>query len=248
MFSQVIKRAFDLIVSGMALLLFSPLLLVVCFLVWRQDYHSPFYVAQRVGKNSKNFKMIKLRSMLVNADKSGVDSTGANDPRITKIGHFIRAYKLDELSQLLNVFEGKMSFVGPRPNVPREVALYTDQEKKLVSVKPGITDFASIVFSDEGEILKSHADPDIAYHQLIRPWKSRLGIFYIEHRSFWLDLQLIYLTAVAIFSRKRALQGVVRLLKQLRAPDDLVEVALRKQPLVPTPPPGADEIVTSRET
>ena len=121
--------------------------------------------------------MIKLRSMIVNAEKSKVDSTSSNDPRITKIGKIIRKLKLDELSQLFNVFIGEMSLVGPRPNVKRETDLYTKVEKNLLSVKPGITDFASIIFSDESEILKNVDDPDISYNQLIRPWKSRLGLF-----------------------------------------------------------------------
>ena len=127
--------------------------------------------------------MIKLRSMIVNAEKSKVDSTSSNDPRITKIGKIIRKLKLDELSQLFNVFIGEMSLVGPRPNVKRETDLYTEVEKNLLRVKPGITDFASIIFSDESEILKNVDDPNISYNQLIRPWKSRLGLFYIKKQS-----------------------------------------------------------------
>ena len=153
--------------------------------------------------------MVKLRSMVINADKSGVDSTGSNDRRITRVGHFIRRYKLDEVTQLWNVLKGDMSLVGPRPNVKRETDLYTKQERRLVEVRPGITDFASIVFSDEGDILKDQTDPDIAYNQLIRPGKSLLGLFYIEHGTLWIDLQLIFLTAVVIASRRRALAGVI---------------------------------------
>jgi lipopolysaccharide/colanic/teichoic acid biosynthesis glycosyltransferase len=114
--------------------------------------------------------------MIKNADQSGVDSTGAADRRITPVGHFIRRYKLDEITQLWNVLKGDMSLVGPRPNVQRETDMYTGIERRLLSVKPGITDFSSIVFSDEGDILKDHADPDIAYNQLIRPGKSALGL------------------------------------------------------------------------
>ena len=241
------KRLFDIVASAAGLLLASPVLLPVMFLVWRQDRHSPFYVAPRVGRGGGAFSMVKLRSMVINADKSGVDSTGANDRRITPVGHFIRRYKLDELTQLWNVLKGDMSLVGPRPNVKRETDLYTPAERRLLDVKPGITDFASIVFSDEGDILKDQADPDIAYNQLIRPGKGHLGLFYIEHRSLWLDIRLCWLTAIAIVSRERALRGVTQILRNLSAPAALIEIASRAKPLVPAPPPGGDKIVTSRD-
>lgn len=241
------KRILDFILSLIGLVLASPILLPTIFLVWIQDWHSPFYIAPRVGKNEKPFKMLKLRSMIVNADKSGVDSTASNDKRITGVGRFIRKYKLDELSQLWNVLIGDMSLVGPRPNVKRETDLYTIEEKKLLTVRPGITDFSSIVFSDEGEILKDQEDPDIAYNQLIRPGKSLLGIFYIEKRSIFLDLKLIFLTALAIVSKENTLSGVVSLLKNLQANDSLIEIASRKNDLIPMPPPGAKNIVMNRE-
>ena len=163
------KRLIDFILALIGLILCSPVLIPVIFLVWIQDWHSPFYIAPRMGKDEVQFKMLKLRSMIINADKSGVDSTASNDKRITGVGRFIRKYKLDELSQLWNVLLGDMSLVGPRPNVKRETDLYTKEEKILLTVRPGITDFSSIVFSDEGEILKNQVDPDIAYNQLIRP-------------------------------------------------------------------------------
>jgi lipopolysaccharide/colanic/teichoic acid biosynthesis glycosyltransferase len=226
----------------------APLLLPVIVAVWAYDGHSPFYIAPRVGRKGRQFRMVKLRSMRVNADRSGVDSTSARDPRITPIGQFIRRYKLDELTQLWNVLKGDMSLVGPRPNVERETRIYTSVEKMLLDVKPGVTDFASIVFADEGDILKDQSDPDIAYNQLIRPWKSRLGIFYVQHSGFLLDLRLIGLTAQAIVSRDRALRGVHSELLRLNAPLDLVQIALRETPLRPIAPPGASEIVTSRVT
>jgi lipopolysaccharide/colanic/teichoic acid biosynthesis glycosyltransferase len=244
---ELVKRLFDILASAAGLIAASPVLLPVMFLVWKQDKHSPFYVAPRVGRGGTEFKMVKLRSMVINADKSGVDSTSANDRRITPVGHFIRRYKLDELTQLWNVLKGDMSLVGPRPNVKRETDLYTPLERKLLDVKPGITDFASIVFSDEGDILKDQADPDIAYNQLIRPGKGYLGLFYIEHRSLWVDIQLCFLTAMAIVSKHRALEGVGRLLRSLGASTELIELASRRQPLVPTPPPGGDRVVTSRD-
>lgn len=243
----MVKRLFDIAAAAAGLLVFSPVILVFMFLVWRQDGHSPFYMGERVGKGEKPFRMVKLRSMVKNADKTGVDSTGANDMRITRVGQMIRKYKLDEITQLWNVLRGDMSLVGPRPNVKRETDLYTAFEKKLLSVRPGITDISSIVFSDEGEILKDKADPDIAYNQLIRPYKSRLGVFYIDHASFMLDLKLVFLTAVAIVSREKALKGVQTLLQDLGCDADLMKVAARTEPLQPAPPPGASEIVTTRE-
>ncbi|WP_129645429.1 sugar transferase [Peristeroidobacter agariperforans] len=240
------KRLLDILLSLVGLVLASPVLLPVMFLIWWQDKHSPFYVAPRVGMGERPFRMVKLRSMIINADKSGVDSTSSSDRRITPVGQFVRRYKLDELTQLWNVLKGDMSLVGPRPNVERETRMYTPMEKKLLGVRPGITDYASIVFSDEGEILRDKADPDIAYNQLIRPYKGVLGLFYIEHSSWLLDLKLIYLTAIAVFSRDNALRGVVRDLQRRGAPPEVLAVAARVAPLVPAPPPGATQIVTER--
>lgn len=241
------KRIFDFTCAFFGLVLASPILIPVMFLVWIQDWHSPFYIASRVGKKEKLFRMFKLRSMIVNADKSGVDSTSSNDKRITGVGRFIRKYKLDELTQLWNVFLGDMSLVGPRPNVKRETDLYTSEEKKLLTVKPGITDFSSIVFSDEGDILKDEIDPDIAYNQLIRPGKSMLGIFYIENRSFILDIKLILLTILAIVSKEKALNSLVRILQKLGASKTIINISSRKSKLIPMPPPGAINVVTNRE-
>ncbi len=240
------KRAFDFFVSLMGLLALSPFLIVICFLIWLQDFHSPFYVADRVGRFGKLFKMVKLRSMVVNADKSGVDSTSSADRRITAVGRIVRSYKLDEFSQLWNVLKGEMSLVGPRPNVKRETDLYTQEEQRLLTLKPGITDLASIVFADEGEILKDSRDPDIDYNQLIRPWKSRLALVYVDQGGFLLDLQIIWLTVLAILSRSRALEGVEKVLKELNVDTEVIRVARRLEPLKPAPPPGSDQIVVSR--
>ena len=244
--SGLAKRAVDLVASTIGLIMSSPVLLPTMYAVWRQDRHSPFYVAPRVGANDRDFQMIKLRSMVLNADETGVDSTASSDTRITPVGRFIRKYKLDELTQLWNVLRGDMSLVGPRPNVRRETDLYTTEERRLLTVKPGITDFASIVFADEGEILQYQEDPDIAYNQLIRPGKSRLGLFYIDHMTPLVDLCLVGWTAIAVFSRQRALAGVSSLLRKLGADTELVELAARSEPLVPAAPPGAAGVVTSR--
>ena len=235
----MIKRFIDIFCAAAGLIATSPVLLPVMFLVWKQDGHSPFYIADRVGLRGRSFRMVKLRSMVINADKSGVDSTSANDVRITAVGHFIRRFKLDELSQLWNVLIGDMSLVGPRPNVKSEVDRYTDVEAGLLQSKPGITDISSIVFSDEGDILRDSEDPDLDYNRLIRPWKSRMGLFYIEKQSVVLDLSLIALTALAIVSKSRALTILDTILRRLDAPDELRAVARRDAVLVPHAPPGA---------
>jgi lipopolysaccharide/colanic/teichoic acid biosynthesis glycosyltransferase len=241
-----LKRTLDILVSAAGLLILSPLLGGLMLAIWLYDRHSPIYAAARVARGGGVFRMVKLRSMTLNADTSGVDSTSAADPRITPVGRIVRAYKLDELLQLWNVLTGDMSLVGPRPQVMREARLYTDVERKLLAVQPGITDLSSIVFSDEGEILAGEADPDLAYNQLIRPWKSRLGLIYVEHRSVRLDLELVLLTVVALVSRRRALAGVERILERLGA-DELTRTAARRDaPLRRYPPPGAAAIVTSR--
>ncbi len=242
----MIKRLFDIFISFFGLLFFSPFLIIVIFLIWIEDKKSPFYITQRLGKGEKQFNMIKLRSMLVDADKSGVVSSSNNDMRITPIGHKIRKYKLDEFIQLWNVLNGDMSLVGPRPNVKDETDLYTDIEKKLLLVRPGITDFSSIVFSDEGEILEGKENPNLTYNQLIRPWKSRLGLIYINNQSFLLDIKIIIHTLVAIFSRQRALNWVVSQLKLFNVDSKVVKISKREQDLYPFPPPGSDKVVIKR--
>ena len=218
----MIKRSFDIVISFFGLLIVTPFLLPVMFLVYKEDKKSPFYITLRSGRNGILFKMIKLRSMVSGADKSGVASTSSNDMRITSIGHKIRKYKLDEFTQLWNVLIGDMSLVGPRPNVKTETDLYTHVEKGLLSVRPGITDFSSIIFSDEGEILKEKDDPDLTYNQLIRPWKSRLGLIYIENQSFLLDVKIIIYTLIAIISKQRALNWVSSQLESMDTDSNVV--------------------------
>lgn len=240
------KRLFDIFFSLIGLIVTAPILLSFILAVWLQDYKSPFYIAPRTGKKMRIFNMVKLRSMVVNADKSGVDSTSADDMRITSVGRLIRKFKIDELSQLWNVLLGDMSFVGPRPNVEREIALYTDEERHLLDLRPGITDFSSIVFSDEGDILDGAEDPDLLYNQIIRPWKSRLGLFYVRHQNMLLDIKLIVLTVIAIVSRQQALDGVVKILEDMGADERLITVSKRNFELQPFPPPGSETVVTSR--
>lgn len=242
------KRLLDLVVSLLALIVFSPLIFVTLLAVYLEDKRNPIYFAPRIGKNSKIFTMYKVRSMVVNADKSGVDSTSGDDVRITRLGRLIRKFKIDELAQLFNVLNGTMSLVGPRPNVKRDVALYTNEEKKLLEIKPGITDFSSVVFADESEILNGTKNPDVSYNQLIRPGKSRLGLFYLEKQSVSLDLSIILITVISIFSRNLALKIICKVLNFYEAPELLIDLAKRQKPLVPTPPPGASDIVVDRNT
>ena len=243
---SVKKRIFDITFSFVGLVLVIPLIIPFMFLIWLQDFDNPFYIADRVGLNFKKFKIIKLRSMLTKADKSKVDSTGANDPRITKVGSLIRKLKLDELTQLFNVFKGEMSFVGPRPNVERETNLYSNKEKELLKVKPGITDFASIVFSDESEILKDYQNPDIAYNQLIRPRKNFLALTYIKNRSITLDIKIIILTIFAFINKRKTLSLIVRILRSYEIPEEIIEMARRNNKLTPMAPPGLKDIIYSR--
>lgn len=245
---RCIKRIFDIVTALAGLIFLSPLLTLTILAIWLQDFKSPFYISERVGKNEKIFRIIKLRSMIVGADKKGVDSTSANDSRITTIGKIVRKYKLDELSQLFNVIKGDMSLVGPRPNVKRETDIYTVEEKKLLSVKPGITDFASIVFADEGEILENESDPDIAYNQLIRPGKSYLGLFYIEKQKFSLDLKIIFITLLTVISREKSLLILGKNIESLEGSKFLIELSKRSNTLTPMPPPGGDKVVNSRDT
>lgn len=240
------KRLFDIFFSIFGLIIISPFLSIILIMVWHKDKANPFYISKRVGKNGKEFKLIKIRTMVKNADKSKVDSTSISDNRITKIGSKIRKYKIDELPQLFNIFLGDMSFVGPRPNVIRETNLYTDLEYKLLKIKPGITDFSSIVFSDEANILENSIDPDLSYNQLIRPGKSKLGLFYFDHKNFLIDICLISITLISLFSRKISLKMIVFLLSKLKASKELILLASRRKQLIPSPPPGSNEIVRSR--
>lgn len=233
------KRVFDITLSFFGLIITAPIWMVFSFLIFIGDFHSPFYVAPRVGRGGKPFKMIKLRSMIVNADKSGVDSTSNNDQRITFVGSWVRKMKIDELPQLFNVLIGDMSLVGPRPNVKRGTDAYTDEEKHILSARPGITDFASIVFSDEGSILSDKADPDLAYDKLIRPWKSRLALLYVNKHTLKIDILTVWLTVVALISKADALKGVVSLLEKLGVDKELIKVASRSEPLYSVAPPGS---------
>lgn len=236
----MLKRLFDIVLSLGVLGASAPVVAWALWRVWSLDKQDPLYRAVRVGRGGRDFTMIKIRSMSTGADRSGLASTSTRDSRITPVGHLIRRWKLDELSQFWNVLRGDMSVVGPRPQIRvGGVDRYTLEEKRLLTVRPGITDLSSIVFSDEGEILALEADADAAYEQLIRPWKSRLGLFYIDHRTMAMDVRLVWLTALAIVNRQAALRGVDCILASYAAPPELRSVCQRKAPLRPALPPGS---------
>jgi lipopolysaccharide/colanic/teichoic acid biosynthesis glycosyltransferase len=195
----VLKRLFDILASAVALIVFSPLLLAIA--VWvKLDSRGPvFYRGARAGRRNRPFGIFKFRSMVVNADKIGGSSTSGDDPRVTRSGRFIRRYKIDELSQLINVLVGDMSIVGPRPEVLSYTNKYEGELLEILSVRPGITDWASIWNADEGAVLSGARDPDRAYEVLIQPTKLRLQLKYVREQTFWTDLKIILYTLRKIF-------------------------------------------------
>ena len=225
------KKFFDFFFSIFLIIIFLPLIILISLIVFILDFNNPFYVAERVGKNFKIFKMIKFRSMIINADKNKVFSTKSDDERITIIGKFLRRFKLDELPQLFNILFGHMSFVGPRPNVKFEVDMYHDYEKDLLKIKPGITDLASIVFYDEAEILKNSNDPNKDYGLLIRPWKSQLGIYYVNNNNLILDIKIIFFTILNFFNRQYVLKSISKIILKKTSDEKLSEICLRKKRL-----------------
>jgi lipopolysaccharide/colanic/teichoic acid biosynthesis glycosyltransferase len=194
----VLKRLFDTVAALLGLILLLPLLVVLAILIKRESSGAVFYRGLRAGRGGKAFRIFKFRTMVANADRIGGPSSAADDPRITRVGSFLRRYKLDELPQLINIVKGEMSFVGPRPEVLQEVLLYTEAEKRLLEVRPGITDWASIRFRNEGEILRGSTDPHQTYREKIRPEKIRLGLEYVHSHSFLTDCRIIIRTLKAI--------------------------------------------------
>ena len=197
----VAKRTFDVVTATAGLIILSPVIAVIAIAIKRGSKGPLVYRGTRVGMNGEPFHMLKFRTMVVDADKIGGSSTPEDDPRVTPIGKTLRKYKLDELPQLLNVLKGDMSFVGPRPQVQWAVDLYTPEEREILKVRPGITDEASLKFSNEAEILKGSKDPDKDYIEKIHPEKMRLSLEYVRNRSFSGDLSIIARTAGAIFKR-----------------------------------------------
>lgn len=196
------KRIFDLIFSSLGIVILSPILLMIAWRIHSEDDGSVFYRGERVGRNGKIFRIFKFRTMVVNAEKLGGPSTPEDDPRITNIGRELRKQKLDELPQFINVLLGHMSLVGPRPEVKRYTEMFTGEEKAILSVRPGMTDWASIWNSDEGNTLMGAADPEAAYMELIRPQKIKLQLKYVRQMSLFTDLRILWDTMLVLASSR----------------------------------------------
>lgn len=197
----MVKRLFDIIFSLIGLIVLFPIMAVIALLIKINSPGPVFYVSERIGKNEKPLLLFKFRTMVVNANVIGGPSTASDDPRLTTIGLFLKKYQLDELPQLFNILKGEMSIVGPRPEVKMYIDMMTREEKNVIlSIRPGLTDWASLWNFHEGEVLKGAADPEKAYQERIRPEKIRLQIKYVKERSFLKDMKIIFYTISQIFS------------------------------------------------
>lgn len=193
------KRPFDIVTALSGLIILSPILLVVALMIIISMGRPVFFRQVRVGKGGGHFKIIKFRSMLKNADQSGPDLTIIDDARITPLGRLLRKSKIDELPQLINVLKGEMSIVGPRPEVPRFVRLYNEEQRNVLCVRPGLTDPASIVYRDEEKVLARFDDTEKAYIKKIMPAKLKLNLAYMKKATFWTDLGIILKTGSKLF-------------------------------------------------
>ncbi len=194
------KRLFDIVASGLALIVLSPLFLIIAIWIKLDSKGPVFYRQVRVGWKNKDFRIFKFRSMRVGADKGSLVTIGGHDPRVTKSGYFIRKFKFDELPQLINVFVGDMSLVGPRPEVRHYVDYWTPEQMHVLDVRPGITDPASIKFRNENELMEKAEDPEKYYIEVIMQEKIRLYLEYVEKHSFFYDIALIFKTFWVIVS------------------------------------------------
>ena len=200
----MIKRLFDIAFSSIGLFASVPFLMVIAGLIKIEDPRGPiFYRGLRIGRYGKPFRIYKFRTMSLNAEEVGGPSTALNDPRLTRVGKFLRKYKLDEIPQLINILLGEMSFVGPRPQVEQYTRLYNDKEKVILSVRPGLTDYASVKFLNLDEIL-GDGDVDEKYFRQVEPEKNMLRIKYVKECSFWVDLTIILKTVLSLFRIRRA--------------------------------------------
>jgi lipopolysaccharide/colanic/teichoic acid biosynthesis glycosyltransferase len=193
------KRVFDIVFAFVVITLLSPVFIIIPFLIVLDSKGGVFYFQKRVGKNFREFSIIKFRTMKAGSEKSGLLTVGQRDIRITRVGYILRKFKIDELPQFFNVLKGDMSVVGPRPEVKKYVQLYNEEQRKVLTVKPGITDFASVKFSDENRILAQYADAEEAYIKEIMPMKLELGLEYIREMSFGTDLRIILQTLRKVF-------------------------------------------------
>ena len=195
------KRLFDILFSLFILLFFLPFGIVLSVLIMLESKGGVFYKQERIGKNGIPFYLLKFRSMRTNADKLGKLTVGMRDPRITRIGYFIRKFKLDEFPQFINVLKGEMSIVGPRPDVKEYVDLYTAEQRTILLVKPGITDFASLEYFEESDLLAKSSHPEKTYIEEIMPAKIKLNQKYIANPTLLVDLKIIFLTAKRILMK-----------------------------------------------
>ncbi len=198
----MMKRFFDIVASGCGLLVLLPLFLVIAIWIKLDSKGPVFYRQVRVGRHNKDFRIIKFRSMRVGADKGSLVTIGGRDPRITRSGYFIRKYKLDELPQLINVFIGQMSIVGPRPEVRHYVDYWTKEQSHVLDVRPGITDPASIKFRNENELMEKADNPENYYINVIMQEKIRLYLEYVGKVGFWYDIKLIFKTFKVIVTER----------------------------------------------
>jgi len=196
------KRAFDIVIAFFGLLLLSPVLLVVAFLIWRDSGHPIFFTQERIGRQFRPFFIYKFRTMVKDASQRGRAITVGDDPRITRVGRLLRKTKIDELPQLLNVLKGEMSFVGPRPEVRHYVDLFRADYEKILTIRPGITDLASLKYRDESTLLGQSQNPEEEYLKRLLPEKIMLAKAYLEHSSFFFDLQLIFKTVLRLVRDK----------------------------------------------
>ncbi len=197
----MLKRLFDIIVSLLAIIFLLPIWLLVALLIVIDSKGGIFYIQQRIGKNGKPFGLYKFRTMHPDSDKKGLLTVGGRDPRVTRVGYWLRKYKLDELPQLFNVLKGDMSLVGPRPEVKKYTDLYTDEQRRVLTVKPGITDYASIEYADENDILAKSENPEKTYIEEIMPHKLELNQKYINNQGFVTDIKIIWLTIKKILTK-----------------------------------------------
>jgi lipopolysaccharide/colanic/teichoic acid biosynthesis glycosyltransferase len=193
-----LKRIFDITASFIGLIIVSPFFILIAIAIITESKGGIFYKQVRVGKNNSDFKLLKFRTMRPNSDKLGLLTVGGRDPRVTRVGYYLRKYKLDELPQLLNVFLGDMSLVGPRPEVRKYVDLYNQEQKKVLMVKPGITDYASILYSNENELLAKSENPETLYIEEIMPHKLKLNMEYINNPGLITDFKIILKTVAKI--------------------------------------------------
>jgi lipopolysaccharide/colanic/teichoic acid biosynthesis glycosyltransferase len=205
----MLKRIFDILVALLGTAILFPFFIVISLCIKLESKGPIFFLQERVGKGGKLFKLIKFRTMHVGADKFMAITVGKRDPRITRVGHFLRRFKIDEFPQLINVLLGEMSLVGPRPELKKFVDLYDERQRQVITIRPGITDYASIQFRNENELLEGQPDPVGYYSREILPVKLNLNLEYISSQSIVLDVKILLKTAISIFYRSKGGNGVL---------------------------------------